>query len=124
MRKLAPETEVLIFSDDDRLAPLMEWMDQLQAKVRDKCIVRIERLSELGHELRRPEADFLRDAIHELRVRYGNVNYRVLYFFHEGRAILSHGCTKEGSVPNSEIDRAIKHKTLFASNPARHTYEE
>ena len=119
-----PETEVLIFAADDGSAPLLEWMDQLQVKVRDKCIVRIERLSELGHELRRPEADFLRDGIHELRVRYGNVNYRVLYFFHEGRAILSHGCTKEGSVPSSEIDQAIKNKILFVINPARHTYEE
>jgi putative component of toxin-antitoxin plasmid stabilization module len=119
-----PEIGVLIFSADDGSAPLMEWLDQLQVKVRDKCIVRIERLSELGHELRRPEADLLRNGIHELRVRYGNVNYGVLYFFHEGRAILSHGCTKEDSVPDSEIDRAIKNKTLFISNPARHTYEE
>jgi len=119
-----PETEVLIFAADDGSVPLLEWMDQLQVKVRDKCIVRIERLSELGHELRRPEADLLRNGIHELRVRYGNVNYRVFYFFHEGRAVLSHGCTKDGSVPDSEIDRAIKHKTLFVSNPARHTHEE
>jgi putative component of toxin-antitoxin plasmid stabilization module len=119
-----PETDVLIFSTNDGCAPLMEWIDHLQVKVRDKCIVRIERLSELGHELRRPEADLLRDGIHELRVRYGNVNYRVLYFYHEGRAILSHGCTKEGAVPDSEIDRAIKNKMLFTSNPTRHTYEE
>ncbi len=119
-----PETEVLIFADDDGTAPLLEWMEQLQVKVRDKCIVRIERLSELGHELRRPESDLLRDGIYELRVGYGNVNYRVLYFFHEGRAILSHGCTKEGTVPDSEINRAVRNKTLFASNPERHTYEE
>lgn len=119
-----PETEVLIFAADDGSSPLLEWMDQLHVKVRDKCIVRIERLSALGHELRRPESDFLRDGIYELRVRYGNVNYRVLYFFHERRAVLSHGCAKEGSVPNSEIDRAIYNKSLFVSNPERHTYEE
>ena len=29
-------------------------------------VVRIRRLAELGHELRRPEADLLRDDIHEL----------------------------------------------------------
>lgn len=51
-------------------------------KALDKCRVRIERLRDLGHELRRPEADLLRDGIYELRVRLGTLNYRMLYFFH------------------------------------------
>ena len=48
----------------------------------DKVVVRLDRLRELGHELRRPEADFLRDGIYELRTASRGVNYRVLYFFH------------------------------------------
>lgn len=36
----------------------------------------------LGHELRRPEADFLRDGIYELRVSLQGQQYRMLYFFH------------------------------------------
>jgi phage-related protein len=122
--KPVSETEVLIFAEKNETAPLLDWMDQLQTKVRDKCLVRIERLKELGHELRRPEADLLRDEIYELRVRYGNVNYRVLYFFHQKYAVLSHGCTKEGSVPATEIDRAIKNKAQFVTDPQSHTYEE
>ena len=43
---------------------------------------------------------------------------------HEGRAILSHGCTKEDVVPPAEIDRAVVNKTRFMQNPSRHTYEE
>ena len=119
-----PATEVLIFGADDGSAPLLVWLDALNTKVRDKCIVRIERLAQLGHELRRPEADFLRDDIHELRVRSGNVHYRILYFFHDGRAILSHGCSKEDVVPPTEIDRAIANRVRFAKNPTQHTYEE
>lgn len=42
----------------------MEWFDKLPAKVLDKCYLRLERLRELGHQLRRPEADFLRDGIY------------------------------------------------------------
>lgn len=102
-----PQTEVVIFAAEDGTSPLLAWMDALQAKAQNKCMVRIERLAEIGHELRRPEADYLRDDIHELRIRHGNVQHRILYFFHEGRAILSHGCTKEGAVPPLEIDRAI-----------------
>jgi hypothetical protein len=119
-----PQTEVVIFADEDGSSPLLAWLDDLQTKAQNKCMVRIERLSELGHELRRPEADYLRDDIYELRIRHGNVHHRILYFFHQGRAILSHGCTKEGAVPPVEIDRAVTNRALFIKNPGRHTHEE
>ena len=47
--------------------PFLEWLDELPMQVKSKCTERIDRLGELGHELRRPEADFLRDGIYELR---------------------------------------------------------
>lgn len=85
--------------------------------------VRISRLAELGHELRRLEADYLRDDVYELRVRYGNVNYRILYFFHGRRvAILSHLITKEDKVPAVDIDRAVRNLRRFEVNPEKHTY--
>ena len=49
---------------------------------RDKCRIKIERLQELGFELRRAEADLLRDGIYELRVSLRRANFRILYFFH------------------------------------------
>lgn len=75
---------------------MLDWMESLPKRALDKCLVRIERLRDLGHELRRPEADLLRDGIYELRVRLGTVNYRMLYFFH-GRmaAVLAHGLIKK-----------------------------
>ncbi len=119
-----PETEVLIFADKDGSSPLLTWMNGVPAKVRDKCIVRIERLAELGHELRRPEADLLRDGIHELRVRHQDVHYRLLYFFHQQRAVVTHGLTKEGQVPDREIELAIRRKAAFEAAPETHTYRE
>jgi putative component of toxin-antitoxin plasmid stabilization module len=119
-----PPTNVIIFAEADGSAPLIEWLDGLDVKVRDKCIVRVERLAELGHELRRPEADFLRDGVHELRIRRGKVNYRILYFFHNDLAVLSHGCTKDDAVPPSEIERAIGHRSLYAQDPMKHQYAE
>lgn len=119
-----PETEVLFFADDDNTAPLLVWLDAQQPKVQDKCIVRIERLSECGHELRRPEADFLRNGIYELRLKFVGVNYRMLYFFHDNRAVISHGLTKEGKVPDKEINLAIQRCIAFKKNPQKHTYED
>jgi phage-related protein len=120
-----PETPVFFFKEDDDTVPLLDWLDGLPAKVQDKCRLRIERLGQLGHELRRPEADFLRDGIYELRVRHQSVNYRMLYFFHgQAAVILSHGLQKDRAVPPKEIDLALNRKKRFAADPDRHTAEE
>jgi phage-related protein len=119
-----PVTTVVFFMDEDGVCPLLAWLDRLPAKVQDKCIVRIERLAERGHELRRPEADFLRDGVYELRATFQSVNYRMLYFFHQQTAVISHGLTKGKEVPDREIELAIRHRELFESNPTKYTYEE
>ena len=119
-----PETEVLIYAEDDDSAPLVGWLDGLPPKVQDKCIVRIERLGQMGHELRRPEEDALRDGIRELRIRFRREHYRILYFFSGELAVLSHGIKKEGEVPPREIDLALERKRRFESDPDKHTYRE
>ena len=91
--------------------PFVEWFDELPAKVQDKCYLRLERLREMGHELRRTEVDFLRDGIYELRVSLGGGHRRILYL-------------KERVVPPQEIDRAVERKKRFEANPGRHTYQE
>ncbi len=79
----------------------------------------------MGHELRRPEADLLRDGIYELRVSLQGIHYRILYFFHGAvAAVVSHGLVKESVVPPREIDRALERKKRFVANPRKHTYEE
>jgi len=121
-------TEVSFYLDDRRRVPVLEWLTELRGSDRRayaKCVARIRRLAEAGHELRRPEADFLRDGMYELRARQGRVNYRILYFFH-GRnvAILVHALTKEGEIPEADIERAHRRKGTFERDPERHTYEE
>jgi hypothetical protein len=53
----------------------------------------------LGHELRRPEADYLRDSIYELRA-------------------------KRPDIPAQEIDLALKRKEAFTKDPVAHSHEE
>src|SRR3984957_15607653 len=119
-----PKTTVVFYREDDGMAPILEWFDSLPEKALDKCTVRIERLRSLGHELRRPEADFLRDGIYELRIGHQGVNYRMLYFFHHNiAAVVSHGFAKERLVPPAEIDRAIRRRSIYIADPAGHTQE-
>jgi len=103
---------------------VLNWLDTLPFKAQDKCRVRIERLQELGHELRRPEGEYLRDGIYELRVGLHGSNYRVLYFFHRQVAVLAHGLMKERVVPSVEIDKALRRKMKFEKDRKGHTYQE
>lgn len=121
-----PLTEVFFYQEADGEVPVLDWLRELERRdprALEKCQAAIERLTALGHELRRPQADMLRDGIYELRVRVGRVNYRVLYFFHgRGVALLAHGLTKENAVPQADIERALERKRRFESDPQAHTY--
>jgi len=120
-----PKITVVFYREGADTVPVLDWLDRLPAKVQDKCRVRIERLRDLGHELRRPEADYLRDGIYELRVGFRGMNYRMLYFFHgKDAAVLAHGLVKEREVPPREIEEALSRKRRFELDPERHTYKE
>jgi phage-related protein len=101
----------------------MEWLEGLPRKASAKCLAYLSRLEGEGHELRRPIGDYLRDGIYELRPSLAGVHYRILYFFHGSEAVVvSHGLTKEGSVPKMEIERAIRRMKQFQSSPRNHTF--
>ena len=120
-----PKIHVVFYQEDDGTVPVLEWLDTLSPKAQDKCRVRIERLQELGHELRRPEADYLRDGIHELRIGLQGVNYRILYFFHgKVAAVLAHGLLKARAVPVRDLNEALRRKHKFERAPEQHTYQE
>lgn len=139
-----PRTDVVFYRDDDGSVPVLHWLGGLSLKARLKCLVRIERLRELGHELRRPEADLLRDGVYELRISLNHLQYRILYSFHtpvneetvkvgpgkrqsgERRtiAVLAHGLIKEDKVPGDEIDRAVARMAKFSKAPKRYSLAE
>ena len=113
---------VVVFYAEGNVAPALEQLDDFAESVQDKLFYRVRRLEEAGHELRRPEADILRDGIYELRVRRQRVNYRLLYFFHRHVAVIAHACTKEGAVNNADIDRAIARRKFYEKSPEAHSY--
>jgi phage-related protein len=120
-----PRVQIRFFRESDGSVPLVDWLAQLPDKAELKCRVKLDRLAELGHEIRRPEADFLRLGIYELRATLEGVHYRMLYFF-AGRwaVVISHGIVEEDRVPQREIDLAILRRALVEQNPMRHTAEQ
>ena len=118
-----PQTKLIFYQEADGSVPVIDWLDNIPPKAMVKCRVKLARLAEMGHELRRPEADLLRDKIYELRASLQGIHYRVLYFFHGNTAaIIAHGIVKESAVPPKEIETAIERKKQFESNPTKHTY--
>jgi phage-related protein len=109
-----PRTQVLFYREGIE-APALDWLDEQSPDAREKCRRAIDRLGAAGHDLRRPEADYLRDGIYELRIRLGRVNYRLLYFFFARNVVLvAHGLTKEkgdscgGHRPNSSAQGDVR----------------
>ena len=108
---------VTFFEERDGTIPFRRWFFQQSPKVQDKCFRSLKLLEDLGHGLRRPLADYLRDGIYELRISHQRKNYRILYFFAgKGIVVISHGLTKENKVPEEEIDRAIKARVQYEKN--------
>ncbi len=122
--------DVVFFKDTDGSVPVMDWLDEVVARrdlrIAAKCRVRIELLQDQGEKLRRPYADYLQDGIYELRIAFGTVNYRILYFFSGSEAVivLAHGLTKEAEIPPRDIQIAVKRRELFEGDPKRYTYHE
>jgi phage-related protein len=120
-----PKTKVILYCEEDGSCPFLEWIEQLPVQGAGEVPSAGGAAPRTGHELRRPEADLLRDGIYELRASLQGVHYRILYFFHGAvAAVVAHGIVKESAVPPKEIDRAIERKKRFEANPAKHRQEE
>ena len=116
---------VNLFKEEDGSVPLLDWLDDIEAKVQEKCIEKIERLTEFGNKLRRPNCDYLEEGIWELRLQQKNVQYRILYFYHERKTIvLSHGLVKKRKVPRKELKRAIENRNKYMQDPQKHTFQD
>lgn len=123
-----PAIEVVYYRDDDDTVPMVVWLEGLrsQPKHRAKCVEWIGLLRDHGHDLRRPNAEYLTNGIYELRVRFQRVRYRMLYFYYGWkRAVITHGITKQTEkVPVKEIDRATTMKKVYEEDPELHSHWE
>lgn len=115
---------MFLYQEEDGSIPLGDWLVALQQRNEaafHKCLFLLDLLEELGSELRRPRADYLRDGIYELRTEVRGVNYRLLYgFVGKDATMLSHGLTKERQIPHREIELAIERLERFKQNPDKH----
>ncbi len=68
-------------------------------------------LQEKGPNLHRPYADVVERSIRELRVSFGSLEIRFLYFIHSDCIVVTHGFLKKTQrTPLEEIERAKRYR--------------
>lgn len=91
--------------------PARVFLAQLPVKIRAKTAKWLQLLQEQGPDLKRPYADTLQGGIRELRVSFGRIEVRLLYFIEDKAIVLTHGFIKRtGHTPAAEIERAKKYR--------------
>lgn len=109
--------KIEFYRDVSGKAPVEEFLDGLDLKMRVKMLRSVQALQEMGGALRLPLSESLDDGIFELRAKVGTNISRVLYFFVIGdRAVLTHGFVKKTQkTPVREIERAKRVREVYRS---------
>lgn len=106
---------VYFYEDEAGNCPVQEFLDARTENENAKAAAWIEQLQIQGPTLPRPYADFLRDGIHELRIKLKGDQVRILYYFvFQDNIILTNAFIKNvDKVPDAEIETALKCKADF-----------
>lgn len=104
--------EVDYYKLENGKAPVEEFIDSLDTKMRTKAMAAIEILSECGNQLREPYSKPMGDGLFELRIKFSSDITRIFYFFVvDNRIILTNGFVKKtAKTPKREIELAKKYK--------------
>lgn len=107
--------KVIYYKTKSGECPVKELIHNRSVDNQQKITTIIDYLQEIGVNLPRPYADYLRDGIYELRVKLSGDETRTLYFFcFDLYIVLTHTFIKTTQkVPESEINKALKIKEDF-----------
>ncbi len=100
---------------EDGKAPVEEFLDSLNVKMRNKALDSLSILEEFGNNLREPYSKSMGNGLFELRIKFSGDIARIFYFFLVGnRIILTNGFVKKGrKTPRNEIERAFTYKADY-----------
>ena len=109
------EFTVIAYEKENGEAPVEDFLNSLDVKMRAKMFGMIVILQEKGNQLREPYSKHLVDGIFELRCKLGSNITRVLYFFYcEGRIVLTNGFVKKTQkTPKKELKLAKQRRADY-----------
>ena len=102
------EYKVRFYEDSKGKRPVLEYLDRLSKKEREKVLKYIEYLKLHEGVLDEPYSKHIKGKIRELRVDFGKNRHRILYFtFVEKNIIFLHAFLKKTvKTPPKEIEKA------------------
>lgn len=99
--------QLVYYEVSEKDIPVKDFIDRLDEREQGKVFAWIKQLAEHGPNLPRPYADYLRDDIHELRIKISGNNERIIY-------VLAHYLPKHTKkVPDEDIELARQRKVAF-----------
>ena len=114
-RSVMTDFTVIPYEKENGEAPVEDFLNSLDVKMRAKMYGMIGILQEKGNQLREPYSKHLDDGIFELRCKFGSNITRVLYFFYfKKQIILTNGFIKKTQkTPSEEIKLAKQRRSDY-----------
>lgn len=94
--------------------PVADDIEKQPAKLQQKIVWTIGLLEAVGMALEEPHLKKLRSGLYELRVRFSNLRYRILFVIKNGVAWLLHSFVKKDwAVPKHHIETALQRAAVI-----------
>lgn len=112
--------DVDFYRKEDGTAPVEDFLDSLDVKMRNKALNSLRLLEEFGNRFREPHSKSMGEGLFELRIKFGSDISRVFYFFYTGdKIILTNGYIKKSrKTPKGELELAQKYKADYEGRTA------
>lgn len=107
--------EIEFYRLSDGTAPVEEFLDTLNIKMRNKALDSLLILENFGNNLREPYSKYMGNGLFELRIKFSTDISRIFYFFYtNNKIILTNGFIKKThKTPRSQLILARKYKADY-----------